>query len=53
MVAYTLYAVDPRVKRAARALAEKGHQVDVFAVFHEAAAEDSSHEVINHETRNH
>src|SRR6266571_5709843 len=41
MVAYTLYAVDPRVKRAARALAEKGHQVDVFAVFHEAAAEDS------------
>jgi glycosyltransferase involved in cell wall biosynthesis len=41
MVAYSLYAVDPRVKRAARALAEKGHQVDVFAVFNEAATADS------------
>ncbi len=41
MVAFSLYAVDPRVKRAARALSEKGHQVDVFAVFNEAAAEDS------------
>jgi len=35
MIAYTLYAVDPRVKRAAEALAENGHEVDVFAVSHD------------------
>jgi len=35
MIAYTLYAFDPRVKRAAEALAESGHQVDVFAVSHD------------------
>ena len=35
MVAYTLYAFDARVKRAAEALAESGHQVDVFAVSHD------------------
>jgi glycosyltransferase involved in cell wall biosynthesis len=35
MVAYTLYAFDPRVKRAAEALAENGHQVDVFAISHD------------------
>jgi glycosyltransferase involved in cell wall biosynthesis len=32
MIAYTVYTVDPRVRRAAEALAEAGHQVDVFAV---------------------
>ena len=32
MVAFTLYAFDARVKRAAETLAESGHQVDVFAV---------------------
>jgi glycosyltransferase involved in cell wall biosynthesis len=31
MIAYTRYASDARVKRAAEALAESGHQVDVFA----------------------
>jgi glycosyltransferase involved in cell wall biosynthesis len=35
MVAFTLYAFDPRVKRAAETLAESGHQVDVFAVSHD------------------
>lgn len=32
MIAYTWYAFDPRVRRAAEALAERGHQVDIFAV---------------------
>ncbi|MCW2895949.1 MAG: pimB 5 [Actinomycetia bacterium] len=32
MIAYTLYAFDPRVKRAAEALTESGHQVDVFTL---------------------
>lgn len=31
MIAYTLYAFDTRVQRAAGALAERGHHVDVFA----------------------
>lgn len=35
MVAYTLYAFDSRVKRAAEALAERRHQVDVFALSHD------------------
>jgi len=35
MIAYTLYAGDPRVKRAAEALTEAGHQVDVFAISHD------------------
>ena len=35
MIAYTLYASDPRVKRAAEALAERGHQVDVFTISHD------------------
>ena len=35
MIAYTLYAFDPRVKRAAEALAERGHEVDVFAISHD------------------
>jgi glycosyltransferase involved in cell wall biosynthesis len=32
MIAYTLYPFDARVKRAAEALAEKGHQIDVFTL---------------------
>ena len=32
MIAYTLYPFDARVKRAAEALTENGHQVDVFTV---------------------
>jgi glycosyltransferase involved in cell wall biosynthesis len=35
MIASTLYAFDPRVKRAAEALADNGHQVDVFAISHD------------------
>jgi glycosyltransferase involved in cell wall biosynthesis len=35
MIAYSLYALDARVKRAAEALAERGHQVDVFAISHD------------------
>lgn len=35
MIAYSLYALDARVKRAAEALAERDHQVDVFAVSHD------------------
>ncbi|HET9897516.1 MAG TPA: glycosyltransferase [Streptosporangiaceae bacterium] len=41
MVAYTLYACDPRVKRAACALAENGYQVDVFSVYDGAVPEAS------------
>lgn len=41
MVAYTFYRGDPRVKRAARVLAEDGHQVDVFAVSGAVAPEIS------------
>jgi glycosyltransferase involved in cell wall biosynthesis len=32
MIAYTLYEVDARVQRAAEALVESGHHVDLFAV---------------------
>lgn len=32
MIAYTPYEMDARVKRAAQALVERGHHVDVFAV---------------------
>ncbi len=32
MIAYTPYEMDARVKRAAEALAERGHQVDVFVI---------------------
>jgi glycosyltransferase involved in cell wall biosynthesis len=32
MIAYTPYEMDARVKRAAQALVERGHRVDVFAV---------------------
>ena len=31
MIAFALYPFDPRVRRAAEALAKSGHQVDVFA----------------------
>jgi len=34
MIAYTPYAFDARVRRAAEALGERGHQVDIFAVSH-------------------
>ena len=32
MIAYARYPFDPRVRRAAEALAESGHQVDIFAI---------------------
>jgi glycosyltransferase involved in cell wall biosynthesis len=32
MIAFTLYSFDPRVKRAAEALTESGHRVDVFTL---------------------
>ncbi|MGH3251293.1 MAG: glycosyltransferase family 4 protein [Trebonia sp.] len=32
MIAFTLYSFDPRVKRAAEALNESGHQVEVFTL---------------------
>jgi glycosyltransferase involved in cell wall biosynthesis len=35
MIAYTPYEMDARVKRAAEALAERGHRVDVFAISQE------------------
>jgi glycosyltransferase involved in cell wall biosynthesis len=41
MIGYTLYPDDPRVRRAAEALAESGHEVDVFAVAHERAKASS------------
>jgi hypothetical protein len=45
MIAYTWYAFDPRVRRAAEALAERGHQVDIFAVSH---AEQKDQEISRH-----
>jgi glycosyltransferase involved in cell wall biosynthesis len=41
MIAYTLYALDARVKRAAEALAESGHQVDVFSISHDGTRASS------------
>src|SRR5215475_9493585 len=42
MAAYTLYNLDPRVKRAAETLAESGHQVDVFSVSHDGRRASSN-----------
>jgi len=39
MVGYTAYETDPRVKRAAGALAGAGHHVDLFVIAHPAATE--------------
>jgi glycosyltransferase involved in cell wall biosynthesis len=41
MIALALYPFDPRVRRAAEALAESGHQVDVFAISHDGARASS------------
>jgi glycosyltransferase involved in cell wall biosynthesis len=41
MIASTLYIFDSRVKRAAEALAESGHQVDVFAISHDGTRASS------------
>jgi glycosyltransferase involved in cell wall biosynthesis len=35
MIAYALYPSDPRVVRAAEALADRGHRVDLFAISHD------------------
>lgn len=43
MIGYTLYPDDPRVRRAAEALVESGHKVDVFAVAHEQTKARSGH----------
>ena len=42
MIAYTWFELDPRVKRAAGALAESGHHVDVFAVSHDGIRASSN-----------
>src|SRR5690348_13549946 len=34
MIAYTSYEIDPRVQRAAEALIENGHHVDLFVIAH-------------------
>jgi glycosyltransferase involved in cell wall biosynthesis len=44
MIAFTLYQLDSRVQRAAEALAEDGHEVDVFSVSRGAPAAGNSHE---------
>jgi glycosyltransferase involved in cell wall biosynthesis len=41
MIASTLYQFDARVKRAAEALADSGHQVDVFAISHDGTTASS------------
>jgi glycosyltransferase involved in cell wall biosynthesis len=41
MIASTLYQFDARVKRAAEALADSGHQVDVFAISHDGTRASS------------
>ena len=43
MIAYTLYAFDPRVKRAAQTIAERGHEVDVFAISHDGTKASRDH----------
>ncbi len=41
MIAFALYPFDPRVRRAAEALAKSGHQVDVFAISHDGTRASS------------
>jgi glycosyltransferase involved in cell wall biosynthesis len=41
MIAYAVYAFDARVKRAAEAFAENGHEVDLFAVSHDGTRASS------------
>lgn len=41
MVAYALYPFDPRVRRAAEAFVESGHQVDVFAISYDGTKASS------------
>jgi len=40
MIGYTFYEIDARVKRAAEALAQAGHHVDVYSVRHQTAGAD-------------
>jgi glycosyltransferase involved in cell wall biosynthesis len=47
MIAYSLYAYDARVKRAAEALAERGRLVDVFSVSHNGTRASSDGERIH------
>ena len=45
MIAYTNYESDPRVKRAAQALVERGHHVDFFAISDGQTRADGSDEL--------
>jgi glycosyltransferase involved in cell wall biosynthesis len=40
MIGYTFYEVDARVKRAAEALVNSGHHVDVYSIRHATAGQD-------------
>jgi glycosyltransferase involved in cell wall biosynthesis len=40
MIGYTFYEIDARVKRAAEALADAGHHVDLYSIKHETAGAD-------------
>ena len=42
MIGYTFYDIDARVKRAAEALTESGHHVDIFAIDHPEVRENSN-----------
>lgn len=47
MIAHTPYWTDPRVQRAAEALAESGHQVDVFALSRAGVNAGDGHALIH------
>ncbi len=42
MIGYTFYEIDARVKRAAEALTESGHHVDILAIDHPGARESDN-----------
>jgi glycosyltransferase involved in cell wall biosynthesis len=46
MIAHSCYEFDTRVKRAAEALTESGHHVDIFAVSHKGVSESSNGELL-------
>jgi glycosyltransferase involved in cell wall biosynthesis len=46
MIAHTCYEFDTRVKRAAEALTESGHHVDIFAISHKGVSQSSNNAVL-------
>ncbi len=46
MIAHTCYEFDTRVKRAAEALTESGHHVDIFAASHKGVSQSSNNALL-------